>query len=511
MKKHLLLLCFLYLFVSNAFNQVTIFDFETPQTTTDFQYFGSSLENQLTSVESNPDPSGINTSDNVVRYVKPGDALTYAGAFSNPDPSEPIDVTNGGEICVQVNMNHIGNLALKLETSLTGSFGPDWILAVPNTKVNEWEQLCFNVSLPSMEAPFQPATGYAYGRVILFFDFNSPGTGSSVISYFDNIVLNSGGTPTDFDVTFSVNMADYSGSFDGVFLRGSFNNWSEDNPMTDMGNGIWETTLTLPPDSHEYKFWLSGADVWETFTGLETCTITTPDGAFTNRLLLLTEDVTLPTFCFNNCYACGNSVDITFELGMGAVEPSPDGVWLAGGGNFDAPGGPFKMSDPDGDNVFTITVNRQKGFSSFYSFANGNCPDFSCKEDLTGLPCGDPNNFNDRTLPPVQGDTLVATCFGDCFSNSDCVVATRDLKIDQTIFSLSPNLVDGHALLSFSPNLAEEKVVRLFNELGEVMQQTDLGKNTTEYQLNTSSLTSGLYLVHVQIGNKIATQKIIKK
>jgi hypothetical protein len=30
---------------------------------------------------------------------------------------------------------------------------------VQNTTVNQWEELCFDVSAPSIEAPFEPATG----------------------------------------------------------------------------------------------------------------------------------------------------------------------------------------------------------------------------------------------------------------------------------------------------------------------------------------------------------------
>ncbi|MBK8622220.1 MAG: hypothetical protein IPN79_10770 [Saprospiraceae bacterium] len=45
-------------------------------------------------------------------------------------------------------MDHIGNLTLKLEKN--GGNDPDnYINTIANTKVNEWETLCFDLSVPS--------------------------------------------------------------------------------------------------------------------------------------------------------------------------------------------------------------------------------------------------------------------------------------------------------------------------------------------------------------------------
>ena len=117
MKNWYVFLLFTWLAVPNLNGQVTILDFETPGTSTTFQYFGSSLEGSLTQVIPNPNASGVNTSANVTKFIKPAGSQVWAGAFSNPVPSVAIDLTNGGPICVKVHMDHIGNLALKLEGS----------------------------------------------------------------------------------------------------------------------------------------------------------------------------------------------------------------------------------------------------------------------------------------------------------------------------------------------------------------------------------------------------------
>lgn len=96
------------------------------------------------------------------------------------------------------------------------------------------------------------------------------------------------------------------------------------------------------------------------------------------------------------------TVNITFELNMETVtDVDPSGVYIAGGTGFGFPGD-NPMVDPDGDGIYTVTIEKEVGFSSYYAFLNGNCGDWSCKENLFGLPCGDPDNYNDRFIPQLH-------------------------------------------------------------------------------------------------------------
>lgn len=365
----------------NAIVTTTILDFETAATTGEFSYFGSGLEGQKTLVIANPNPTGANTSATVGSFTKPAVAQTWAGAYSNPNPTIPIDATANQQICIKVHMDHIGNLALKLEGSTSGA--GNWIGKVSNTKINEWEEICFDLKSPAIEDPKVPATG-VYQTVVLFFDFGIEGTGSDVLYYFDDLVTKGGLVAEDKDISFKVNMNNYTSSFDKVYVSGSFNNWSGNaNPLTDADeDGIWEGTITLPNGTYEYKITLDNFNKEEGFLGTEECTKTT--SGFTNRVLLVSADAAIPEFCFNSCYACNEEVMIDFRLGMGTFTPNPEGVWLAGGGNFEVPGGKYKMKDDDGDKVYELRVPRKKGFSSYFTFANGPCGDYSCKEIIEG-------------------------------------------------------------------------------------------------------------------------------
>ncbi len=393
-----------------AFSQTTILDFEAPATSTTFQYFGSSLEGTLTSVIANPASGGINTSAMVSNFVKPAGAQFWAGAFSNPNPATAI-VTNGSNICIKVRMDHIGSVTLKLEHSTSGQ--PNWFLTVPNTQIDTWEEICFNTTLPSGEAPNQVAMG-TYERAVLFFDFGTPGGGADVTSYFDDMIVTGGSAPVDRTVNFAVDMREYAGSVGTVYLSGSFNNWSGDaNPMTDAnGDSIWVATLMLPDGPYEYKVTIDNWNVQEAFLGVEECTKTT--GPFTNRYIVVAANMSIPQHCFNSCYACGEEVLIDFQLDMHGVPPNPSGIWIAGGAGFGAPGGNYKMLGPDVNGNFALVVPRHTGFSSYYAYANGPCADYSCKENLAGQPCADPNNYNDRWLPAVNANTTVNNCYEFC-------------------------------------------------------------------------------------------------
>ena len=429
MKKHLLFLCLSFLLMSKSlFAQTTILDFESAAKSTPFQYFGSTLEPTLTSVIDNPDKTGINTSAKVSNFKKPAASQPWAGAFSNPVPTTQVDLTTGGKITIKVWSDHVGNLAFKLENATDGS--PNWVTKLPITEVNKWVELTFDPAVVSFEAPNNSAAGHIYKNVVLFFDFETVLTAEKTW-YFDDIKVQAGSVSPK-KTTFNVDMKNYKGTFSKVYVSGTFNNFSGNaNEMKDPdGDKIYTAELTIPQGAHDYKFQLDEWKAQEEFNGLELCTKIDPSGQFKNRALIVAVDKVLPTVCFNSCFQCGDAVNITMNVGTASITPSPDGVYLVGGGNFDPPGGKHRMQDPDKDGVYSITVERQKGFTSFFSFANGNCPDYSCKENIAGQPCANAANFNDRKLPPVTKDTTLNTCYGSCAtSTAACGNAPKAGKI----------------------------------------------------------------------------------
>ena len=116
--------------------------------------------------------------------------------------------------------------------------------------------------------------------------------------------------------------------------------------------------------------------------------------------------------------AMAQSSTVTFNLNMSNETVSDGGVYLGGG----IIGGPteHEMTDPDGDGIYSVSISLANGTTGNYTFLNGNCPDWSCKENIAGLPCADPGNYNDRILPDINGDVTISTCFAQCSEDGSC-------------------------------------------------------------------------------------------
>lgn len=191
---------------------------------------------------------------------------------------------------------------------------------------------------------------------------------------------------------------------------------------------------------------------------------------------LLTLSILLSTLTL-----MAQTVDITFQLNMSSVTTSPDGPFLAGGGNFGNPGDNPMTETGVGTDIYTITVTQPAGFSSFYTFTNGNCPDYSCKENIAGLPCANPDNFNDRFLPPVSQDTTILACFGQCTTDGECeALETSDLT-----FRVDMNDYEGNFT-----TVSIGGTWNNFNPIEFPMTETSLGSGIYETTLNfTDGLT----------------------
>ncbi|MEY3085072.1 MAG: hypothetical protein RL037_1252, partial [Bacteroidota bacterium] len=148
-------------------------------------------------------------------------------------------------------------------------------------------------------------------------------------------------TIPDPNITFRVNMSNYTGTIaTGVYVNGSFNGWCGScNPLTDMGNGMWQATLPIPAGNIEYKFTIDGWNAQENFTANDACIDPNMGDNFYNRYLQITGDVVLPAVCFNSCTPCPSSATQfigTWKLkgsaGSLAVGPAlGDGSWWSNG------------------------------------------------------------------------------------------------------------------------------------------------------------------------------------
>jgi len=218
--------------------------------------------------------------------------------------------------------------------------------------------------------------------------------------------------------TFIVDARDTNISFTTAYVTGSFSGWCETcNPMSDPeGDSIWTASLPLTQDSIEYKFLLGGWSGQEIFTPGTPGTKTS--GQYTNRFAVLNGDTILDGKEYNSAYALPGQLYLTMQVNMSNQTVDTSGVFLAGGNNFGNPGD--NEMYPIGDSVYSITRAKDTGFFSFFTFTNGACPSWGCKEQLAGKPCGDPANYNDRQTGTLTSDFRLRTCFGECTVDGSC-------------------------------------------------------------------------------------------
>lgn len=238
-------------------------DFESDELDYTFTGFGGGGAGVI----ANPDPSGINISDNVVEFVKSPGSEVWGGA-SIP-LAEPIDFTGMERVRMDVWSPKAGaDVLLKFEK--LGDPGTFVELAVPTTVTNEWETLEFDFSGINSANDYQ--------LMAVFFDFGVSGTGEPY--YFDNVRLSDGSATITLPLTFENTEVNYSfGGFGGGSAQ-VIDNPDPTAPNTSnrvvefikqQGSEVWggvSTDLTSPIDfsSREkisLKVWAptAGADI----------------------------------------------------------------------------------------------------------------------------------------------------------------------------------------------------------------------------------------------------------
>lgn len=127
----------------------------------------------------NPATDGINASDSCLMITVLDNADPWVGAWS--EAYGPHEFTTENHIMeMMVYKSVISNCGIKLEFGT----GDNVEVLLPNTKINEWELLTFDLSA---------AVGYTYDRLVLFPDFPDPRSAGSTC-YMDNIAWVGGGT-----------------------------------------------------------------------------------------------------------------------------------------------------------------------------------------------------------------------------------------------------------------------------------------------------------------------------
>ena len=303
------------------------------------------------------------------------------------------------------------------------------------------------------------------------------------------------------DVTFQVDMTGVTG-FTTPEVNGIFNAWCGNcAPMSDAnGDGVWDLTISLAPGTYEYKYSFDNWSGQETLVPGSSCTMTT--GIYTNRVLNVSVADSLPVVCWGSCEACGISsgpYNITFVVDMSAsgttfTTPEVNGTfnnWC---------GGCAPMSDANADNVWELTIPLNTGIYE-YKYAYDT---WAGSEALTaGDPCTVTNSgFTNRTLDVTGTLVMDTVCYGTCISCGEINVN----EINAEGFSIYPNPVQNSFMIQ-SANLV--KAISIIDNTGKRITLPTVTLNNN-VQVNTESLSTGIYHVQVVTAKGATTQRFVK-
>ena len=187
---------------SNSIAEIALpLTFESTALTYTFTDFGGGA----TSLIDNPDQSGINNSDKVIKMIK-GSPEVWAGSFISL--ANPINFSTKKYMKVKVHSPRIGaKLLLKVENQGDGNIAHAKQLTT--TVANAWEELVFDFT--------DINTANSYQKVVLIFDDGTAGDGSGDYTfYFDDITQTENADQLEVPLNFESSTLSYDFiNFDG--------------------------------------------------------------------------------------------------------------------------------------------------------------------------------------------------------------------------------------------------------------------------------------------------------
>jgi hypothetical protein len=309
--------------------------------------------------------------------------------------------------------------------------------------------------------------------------------------------------PVDIEVTFNVDMSEQLVSPSGVFLSGTFNNWSTvATPMSAGAGNVYSVTLSMQPGQfHLYRF-VNG----NTSSGYESvpsaCGSPSAIGGYDRYLSIPLSDTILDKVCFSSCIECGGTseyVDVTFSVDLRNEEISSAGVFIAGSFQGWQPG--ITPMTSNGDSTYSFTQSFLAGTSIQYRFMNGNT-----SNDYEIVPAACSVDGNREITISVADTTLQLVCFSSCDSCTIIPEVLVTFSVDMSETAVSPEGV--HLSGSFQEWDPSANEMALVNN-GVYAVTLSVPANTMlEYRFINGNSWSGAEVVPgdcSQNGNRIIT------
>lgn len=155
-------------------------DFETPETGGSSAFEVFEADTPPLEVITNPDMSGANTSNTVAKFTAKVGGADYAGTKTILSETLTLDASNS-TVKIMVWKSVISDVGIKFESN----FASSGEIKIPNTLVNQWEEITFDFS-----GKIGEGTSTNIDAIVIFPDFDAR-TQDNIV-YFDNITLSAG-------------------------------------------------------------------------------------------------------------------------------------------------------------------------------------------------------------------------------------------------------------------------------------------------------------------------------
>jgi hypothetical protein len=272
-----------------------------------------------------------NAMNMVLKSEKTGAAQTWAGTTLGTPAglAKKIPFVAGSTLIKAVVYSPKAGIVvrMKAENKKVGTTSVE--TEVTTSVANDWDTLTFDFS--------QQASGTApinfdsiYDKVSIFYNFNVDGATAGAQTYYvDDVFFSTGGgtppVPDTSNVTFRLDMNEYTGTFTTPEVNGEFNNWCGTcDAMTDSNSdNIWEVTVQITLDTFEFKYSFDNWTGQESLDSNLSCIKQT--GTFVNRILGVKGDTTLPAVCWESCVECktSSSLESNYSNSRVSIYPNP--------------------------------------------------------------------------------------------------------------------------------------------------------------------------------------------
>jgi hypothetical protein len=262
----------------------------------------------------------------------------------------------------------------------------------------------------------------------------------------------------------------------GVFVAGDFQGWTDStSQLIDPDvNGIYEGYYSIgTAASAQFKF-INGND-WAFAESVPVeCNVAG------NRTIDATEaNTVVDVICFSACGPCQAPTPVLFRVDMTLQTVNANGPHVAGNFQGWAPEDPATlMIDPDGDNIYEVTLLLQPG-SYQYKFVNGD----AWVDGDESIPA-DCNVGGNRGLVVAADPVVEHFCYNQC--GAECVVdpAAADITFRVNMFSTAPSTAGVWMIGGFTTPVWQAGAV----------QMTDAdGDNVFECTINVSGVADIQY------------------